>query len=133
MTAEQARGIEHKTRKAMQRGAAGAAAEDLAANFLAARGLAILQRNVRTRFGELDIIARDGRTLVFVEVRLRSQRSFGGAAASITPAKQRRMIAAAHTVLARMRDEPPCRFDAVLLDALDPARIEWQRNVIVRD
>lgn len=114
----------------MKRSEAGAAAEELAARFLAARGLIILRRNVRTRFGELDIIARDGATLVFVEVRLRSHSAFGGAAASVTPAKQARMVASARIVLASMRVEPACRFDVVLMDALDPARIDWRRNVI---
>ena len=56
----------------------------------AARGLTIVARNFRTRRGEIDLIARDGDTLVFVEVRLRRARDFGGAAASITAAKRAR-------------------------------------------
>ncbi len=67
------------------RKADGAAAEALAARFLEARGLRVLRRNLRTRFGELDLIAQDDDTLVFVEVRLRRRRDFGGAAASISP------------------------------------------------
>jgi putative endonuclease len=114
----------------MDRATAGARAEALAAAFLEARGLAILARNVRSRHGELDLVARDGATLVFVEVRLRRGTAFGGAAASITPAKQARLLAAARGYLATLPREPPCRFDAVLLDALDPARIEWQRDVL---
>jgi putative endonuclease len=114
----------------MKRSEAGALAEDIAARFLAARGMTIVRRNVRTRFGELDIIARDGATLVFVEVRLRTRAAFGGAAASVTPAKQARMIASARIVLASLREEPACRFDVVLLDALDSDRIDWRRNVI---
>ena len=108
---------------------AGARAEALAAAFLAARGLEIVERNFRRRRGELDIVARDGDTLVFVEVRLRRNPRFGGAAESITAAKRRRMIAAAGLYLARLGDAPPCRFDAVLLDELDPARIRWLRDV----
>ncbi|MBS0320873.1 MAG: YraN family protein [Proteobacteria bacterium] len=118
------------TERDAARKAAGAAAEALAARFLEARGLAILRRNLRTRFGEIDLIARDGDTLVFVEVRLRRGRAFGGAAASITPAKRLRLVRSARSILARMRREPPCRFDAVLLDALEDGRIDWQRNVI---
>jgi putative endonuclease len=110
--------------------AAGTAAEDLAARYLAARGLAIVERNWRRRCGELDLVARDGDTLVFVEVRLRRGGAFGGAAASITAAKRARIVAAAQLYLARLPRTPPCRFDAVLLDALDPARIEWLRDVI---
>ena len=111
-------------------GAVGADAEALAAQYLAARGLTIVARNVKSRFGEIDLVARDGPTLVFVEVRLRRSSAFGAAAASITPAKRARLVAAARIYLARLRDEPPCRFDAVLFDALDPARATWQRDVI---
>jgi len=112
------------------RGSAGARAEAMAAEFLAHRGLAIVERNFRRRCGELDLIARDGDTLVFVEVRLRTRRDFGGAAESITTAKRARMIAAAGHYLAGIARPPPCRFDAILLDALDPSRIDWRRNVV---
>jgi putative endonuclease len=111
------------------RAAAGAAAEALAARFLAQQGLVIVDRNWRRRCGELDLVAKDGDTLVFVEVRLRRGGDFGGAGASITAAKQARIAAAAGLYLARLPRTPPCRFDAVLLDALDPARIEWLRDV----
>jgi len=104
---------------------AGAAAEAIAAEFLQARGLVVVKRNYRCRGGEIDIIARDGATLVFVEVRLRSSSAFGGARESITSAKRRRLKFAAGLFLAGLRREPACRFDAVLLDALDAARIEW--------
>ena len=110
------------------RAAAGAAAEALAASFLAEHGLVIVERNWRRRCGELDLVARDGATLVFVEVRLRQRSGFGGAAASINAAKRTRIINAANLYLARLSHTPPCRFDAVLLDGQDPARIEWLRN-----
>ena len=106
----------------------GAAAEALAAAHLEARGLKILARNVRCRGGEVDLIADDGGSVVFVEVRLRSNARYGGAAASITPAKQRRVILAARHWLAgagRGHAGRPCRFDAVLLDGLDDACIDW--------
>lgn len=108
----------------------GAAAERLAAEFLEARGLLIVERNFRRRCGELDLIVRDGSTLVFVEVRLRRSRTFGGAAASITAAKRARLVRAAGLYLARLRETPNCRFDAVLLDALDVDRIEWLQDII---
>jgi putative endonuclease len=106
----------------------GAAAEALAAEFLRARGLTIVARNYRCRGGEIDLIARDGDTLIFVEVRLRSDAAFGGAAESITAAKKKRLrFAASHYLsrLSQMSREPPCRFDAILLGSLDPGRIEW--------
>ena len=109
---------------------AGEQAEALAADFLAARGVTIIERNFRRRCGELDLIARDGDTLVFVEVRLRTRGDFGGAAASITASKRARIAAAAGLYLARLSRTPPCRFDAVLLDALDPARIEWMKDMM---
>jgi putative endonuclease len=108
----------------------GARAEAIAADYLTRRGLVIVARNFRTRHGEIDLIARDGDTLVFVEVRLRTRRDFGGAAASVTPDKQQRLVAASLAYLAGIGREPPCRFDAVLLDGLDPGRIAWERDVI---
>ena len=109
--------------------AAGASAEALAARYLEARGLTIVARNFRTRRGEIDLIARDAGTLVFVEVRLRRDARYGGAAESITAAKRERLAAAAQFYLMRLREPPPCRFDAILLDGLDASRVDWRRNV----
>lgn len=108
----------------------GAAAETLAAEYLMRQGLTIVARNFRTRAGELDLVARDGRTLVFVEVRMRRSASHGGAVESITAQKRRRLVAAANGYLAMLGREPPCRFDAILLRSLDPSTIEWRQNVI---
>jgi len=105
--------------------AAGGAAEEKAAEFLQARGLAIVTRNYRTKAGEIDLIVRDGATLVFVEVRMRSGSSFGGALASITPRKRRRIIMAARQYLMRLDRVPPCRFDVVAVDSGD---CEWMRG-----
>jgi putative endonuclease len=108
----------------------GSAAEALAAQFLQSRGLTIIARNYRCRGGEIDLIARDGPSLVFVEVRLRRDKAFGGAAASITAKKRRRLGFAARHYLGRLGREPPCRFDAILLDGLAPERIEWLRDIV---
>jgi putative endonuclease len=105
-------------------------AEALAAQFLVREGLVIVARNWRRRCGELDLVAHDGEVLVFVEVRLRRRDDFGGAAASITATKRARMIAAASLYLAGLPRTPPCRFDAIVMDALDSTRIEWLRDVI---
>ena len=88
------------------RAASGAQAEALAAAFLASKGLAIVARNVRSRFGEIDLVARDGDTLVFVEVRLRRSARFGGASGSITGAKLARIRAAAEGYLATLARIP---------------------------
>jgi putative endonuclease len=93
----------------------GEAAEALAGRFLAQQGLAIVARNYRTRLGEVDIVARDGEVLVFVEVRLRSWAAWGGAAGSVDGRKQRRIVAAARHYLSRLRAEPPCRFDVLTI------------------
>jgi putative endonuclease len=105
-------------------------AEALAAQFLMRHGLVIVSRNFRTRAGEIDLVARDGSTLVFVEVRMRRSQDFGGAAASITARKQQRLVKAANAYLAMLGREPPCRFDAILMRGLDAATIEWKRDVL---
>lgn len=113
-----------------ERSRSGAQAETLAANFLARQGLEIVERNWRRRCGEIDLVAREGETLVFVEVRLRRRDDFGGAAASITAAKRARLVNAAGLYLAGLARTPPCRFDAVLLDALHADRIEWVKDIV---
>jgi putative endonuclease len=106
---------------------AGRAAEAAAAAFLAAQGLTLVETNYRCRRGEIDLVLREAGTIVFVEVRLRTHPSFGGAAESIDARKRSRIIAAARHYLAG-KPELPCRFDAVLLDRLDPPRIRWIRD-----
>ena len=111
--------------------AAGGGAEDAAATFLERHGLAILARNYRTRQGEIDLVAREGATLVFVEVRMRSGSAFGGALASITPHKRRRLVAAARHFLMRLGREPDCRFDVVAID--EGGAPEWHRAAFAAD
>ena len=103
---------------------AGDEGEDVAARFLERNGLAIVARNYRTRFGEIDLVAREGETLVFVEVRLRSSGAFGGAASSVTEGKRRRIESAARRFLSGFRREPPCRFDVITIEAGAPT---WLR------
>ncbi|UCE31832.1 MAG: YraN family protein [Burkholderiales bacterium] len=106
----------------------GREAEDRALALLVAHGLEPVARNVRYRFGELDLVMRDGAELVFVEVRWRAGRAFGGAAASVTPAKQRRLRHAAQRFLLLACGAsrwPACRFDVV---ALGPDGAQWLRG-----
>lgn len=110
-----------------QNAASGQAAEEIAAQFLIRRGLKVVERNFRVRGGEIDLICADGATTVFVEVRLRRNRNFGGAAASITPRKQQRIVLAARYWLSQHGDRN-CRFDCVAMDAPDEARIEWIKD-----
>ena len=107
--------------------ASGDAAEDRALSFLVGRGLGLVARNVASRLGEIDLVMRDGETLVFVEVRSRSRTDFGGAAASVGPAKQRRLRREAQRYLnANFGDRwPACRFDVC---AFEGATIDWIRD-----
>jgi putative endonuclease len=112
----------------------GRRSEDVAAAFLTAQGLTILHRNFRRRFGELDLVVRDGDELAIVEVRSRSTEACGGVAASIDSRKIRRVIRAArlflqqNKALARMR----VRFDVVLISyASATPQIQWIRHAFV--
>ena len=99
--------------------------EDIACRELESRGYEILARRYRQRGGEIDIIARDGRTIVFVEVKARDGRDFGDAVEAVTAWKRRRITRIAADYLARMRlSESPCRFDVVAV------HIEDDRTVV---
>jgi putative endonuclease len=105
----------------------GRAWEDAALAHLRSRGLVLAEANFTCKGGEIDLVMRDGATLVFVEVRQRADASHGGAAASITPSKIRRLVRAASVYLMRFPEPPECRFDVVAIDA---GKLEWLRNVI---
>jgi putative endonuclease len=95
----------------------GISGENLACEELRRRGYAIVERRYRTRLGEIDIIAKDGNTIVFVEVKARLTDDFGGAAAAVTAWKQRRVARMATDYLSRYRlHECPCRFDVIAID-----------------
>ncbi len=106
---------------------AGLEAETLALAFLKARGLTLLERNFRCRMGEIDLVMRDGASIVFVEVRLRSPGAYASAAESIDSHKQKRIVAAAGFYLAG-RAQAPCRFDCVLLEHAHEDSIRWIKS-----
>jgi putative endonuclease len=109
--------------------------ENLACDELARRGYAIVARRYRRREGEVDIVARDGRTLVFVEVKARDGRRFGEGAEAVTAAKRRRIVRLAMDYLARHGlADCPCRFDVVSieLEAGEP-RIQVYRGAFGAD
>jgi putative endonuclease len=102
------------------RQALGASGEDAACAELLRRGYRIMARRYRTRFGEIDVVARDGRTVVFIEVKTRASTAFGTAAEAVTPHKQAQVRKLAADYLWRHGlGEPPCRFEvaAVSVDA----------------
>jgi len=111
-----------------QTGNGGAQAEQWAAQYLLSRGLTLVAQNYRSRFGEIDLIMQDGAGLVFVEVRLRRNADFGGAAASVDARKQQRIIRTAQQYLAGLTRIPPCRFDVVLMGDAQGAQAQWLKN-----
>ncbi len=99
-------------------------------------GLETLAANVNYRFGELDLVMREGEVIVFVEVRYRRSAGFGGAPLSVTAGKRRRIAQAASAWLAARPADArrPCRFDVVAISgSTDAPRIEWIRNAFTLD
>lgn len=101
-------------------------AEQAAFDYLRKQGLTRVERNYRCRFGEIDLIMRDGNSLVFVEVRMRTSVNFGGALESIDKRKMQKLLATARHYMAAKGTFSDCRFDAVLLNGDN--RIDWIRN-----
>jgi putative endonuclease len=110
----------------------GAAAEELAAQYLQVRGLKILARNLRCKAGELDLVCLDGGVLAIVEVRQRGSAEFGGALASVTWTKQRKIMRAAQFFLRREKEwkNLALRFDVLAIDGLPDGahRIDWVKD-----
>lgn len=104
--------------------------EELAVRELEQRGYAVLARRYRRRSGEIDIVATDGPTVVFVEVKARDGRAFGGGLDAVTAVKRQRLIATARDFLARQGwHDRPCRFDVVAIDLVD----EVTRIAVIRN
>lgn len=106
--------------------------EDLALRFLQAQGLSLVARNYRCGSGEIDLIMRSGQYLVFVEVRYRASTSHGGAAASVTRAKQQKLLRTAqHFLLTQKLNEAgqACRFDVIAFDGKNED-CQWYTNAI---
>jgi len=110
----------------------GTASEQLAAEYLCAQGLVVLGRNVRCRAGELDLVCLDGGVLAIVEVRQRARRDFGGALASVTWRKQRKIIRAAQFFLQRRAEWRirVMRFDVLAVEGVPDGahRIVWIKD-----
>lgn len=101
--------------------------EEAAARYLQRAGLSIERRNYRCRRGEIDLIARDGDTLVFVEVRYRRNNRYGSASATVDARKQSKLLATADSYLQHFKLECPCRFDVVAIEG-DAQNIQWIRG-----
>ncbi|WP_274572661.1 YraN family protein [Neisseria leonii] len=105
----------------------GEAAEAAALAFLTGQGCTPVARNWHCTHGEIDLIVRHGKMLVFVEVRYRKTAAFGGAAHSITPAKLGKLQKSAEAYLQQHRIQTPCRIDAVLIEG--GAAPQWLQNI----
>lgn len=117
-------------KKTGDRRAAGRAAEDAALEHLRGNGLTLVQRNYLSRCGEIDLVMRDGATLVFVEVRYRARKSHGSAAETVDYRKRAKLIATAQSYLQRSRWRHACRFDVVALSATG---VDWIRDAFRGD
>jgi len=104
----------------------GTSTEQLACNHLQASGLKLLHQNYRLRTGEIDLIMRDGNTIVFIEVRYRKNNRYGGAICSIDPRKQARIIRTAQHYLQYRSPDAQARFDVIAVEGNDD--IHWVRN-----
>lgn len=97
----------------------GEGGEEAAARYLSGLGYVILDRNFKTRFGEVDIVARDGPTTVYVEVKRRETPDHGSAAEYVSPSKMRRVVGAARIYAAKHGlSESPTRFDVIAIDVI---------------
>ena len=101
-------------------------AEARALAFLQQQGLTLIEKNFRCRAGEIDLIMHDVQTLVFIEVRSRKNKHFGGAAASVGPVKQQRLWRSASLYLLKYPKPPACRFDLVAIEGND---LRWMKNI----
>lgn len=103
-------------------------AEKQACDFLISQGLTVIERNFRCYYGEIDLIMKDDKTLVFVEVRYRKNAKFGSALESVTRSKQQKLISAAEIYLNTLQNEElmPMRFDVVGI--LGDGELQWVKN-----
>ena len=116
------------TMKKTWRRARGDVAEQRAERLLRDAGLTTRETNYHCRWGEIDLVMQQGDCLVFVEVRLRKDDAFGGALASVGPAKQQRLLRTArHYLASRASADTPCRFDVIAVSG-ETGRLEWIKN-----
>ncbi len=108
--------------------------EDQAAKYLVRQGYKILERNYRTRVGEIDLIALHDGEVVFVEVKTRTTTAYGAPELAVNPQKQRRMIKAALGYIKNMKlHQVPCRFDVVAINAATDGGVELIQNAFEMD
>jgi putative endonuclease len=105
--------------------------EQLAADYLQQQGLRLVSSNFQCKAGEIDLIMRDGDTLVFVEVKYRASAAFGGAMAAVTYSKQQKLLRASRWYLQQHRlSDQPCRLDVLAIEGQPPFQYHWVKNAI---
>lgn len=102
-------------------------AEKVALSYLEQQGLTLIKKNYQTRLGEIDLIMQDGKSIVFIEVRLRKNNIFGGASESISQAKQRKIAKVAEQFLQHHGNQA-CRFDAIVMEKAEIQHIQWIKH-----
>jgi putative endonuclease len=102
-------------------------AEKVALNYLLQQGLRLISKNYQTKFGEIDLIMQDDKSIVFIEVRFRKNNAFGGAIESITTSKQHKIAKVAEQFLQQYGNQA-CRFDAIVMDKPDVQHIQWIKH-----
>ena len=112
----------------------GEATETAALQFLLRHGLSLITKNYRCQYGEIDLIMRDGNTLVFIEVRYRQHVQFGGSASSITAKKQKKIMNTALHFLQHHQTDAASRFDVIAMSPSEtkiPYTIDWIQNAFM--
>ncbi|NRD75664.1 YraN family protein [Shewanella sp. VB17] len=104
----------------------GRAGESLAMNFLLAQGLSFIEANVRYKFGEIDLVMKEGKKWVFIEVKYRSKKHYGGAINALTTAQTKRLRRAAEHYIQLNKIDAICRFDLIAIDADE---VQWLTNI----
>ena len=104
----------------------GEKAEEYAYQYLKSEGLVLLERNYRSRFGEIDLIMQDGAVLAFIEVRYRKNTNYGGAASSVGYQKQQRIRRTAASYLQKKGNNCPARFDVIAMHG--DMQINWIKS-----
>ncbi|HEX5793441.1 MAG TPA: YraN family protein [Rheinheimera sp.] len=107
--------------------------EQLALDYLQRQGLQLIQQNYHCKAGEIDLVMRDGASLIFVEVKYRASNAFGGAAAAVTASKQQKLLRASRWYLQQYRlTDQACRLDVLAIEGQAPYQYQWIKNAIMQ-
>ena len=107
--------------------------EQLALSYLIQQGLLLVQQNYLCKAGEIDLIMREGSTLVFIEVKYRASSAFGGALAAVSRSKQQKLLRSCRWYLQQHQmSNAPCRIDVLAIEGAAPYQYQWLKNAILQ-